>query len=374
MRILFFSRGYTVHDQRFLQKLAQTEHRIMFLGLEASQNHLDLNSLPLGVQAVEWPVASPVRGKQKSGHSLAELKQILDQTKPDLLHAGPLHLAGYLAARSGFQPLVSMSWGYDLLYDAPRSVQARRAIAYTLEHSAAMVGDCATIRQLAQAYGMPDERIVTFPWGIDLNCFRPDPDLQNAQTTNQKSVDPQARFVLLSTRNWEPIYGVDVIARAFVQVAQDHPELCLVMLGSGSQAAMLRQIFEDGGVLDQVVFPGLVDQDNLPAIYQAADLYISASHSDGTSISLLEAMASGKPAIVSDIHGNREWITPGVQGWWFQDGDASALAQAIRVAIDQRSRLAEMGQAARQVAEQRADWDKNFPMLLNAYEIALRSL
>ena len=221
---------------------------------------------------------------------------------------------------------------------------------------------------------MPDERIVTFPWGIDLNCFKPDPDLQNAQTTNQKSVDPQARFVLLSTRNWEPIYGVDVIARAFVQVAQDHPELCLVMLGSGSQAAMLRQIFEDGGVLDQVVFPGLVDQDNLPAIYQAADLYISASHSDGTSISLLEAMASGKPAIVSDIPGNREWITPGVQGWWFQDGDASALAQAIRVAIDQRSRLAEMGQAARQVAEQRADWDKNFPMLLNAYEIALRSL
>ena len=66
-----------------------------------------------------------------------------------------------------------MSWGYDLLQDAERNAAWSWATRYTLKHSAAMVGDCNTIRQLAVSYGMPDERIVTFPWGIDLEHFTP---------------------------------------------------------------------------------------------------------------------------------------------------------------------------------------------------------
>jgi len=175
---------------------------------------------------------------------------------------------------------------------------------------------------------------------------------------------------LLSTRAWEPIYGVDVIANAFVQAAQIRSELRLVMLGNGSQAALIYQIFKAGGVLDRVQFPGQVEQDELPNYYQEADIYLCASHSDGTSISLLEALACGTPVVVSDIPGNQEWIEPGVQGWLFPDGDAQALAQEILKAFDQRQRLPEMTRAARSLAEQRADWNKNFPELFKAYQIA----
>jgi hypothetical protein len=66
-----------------------------------------------------------------------------------------------------------MSWGYDLIQDAERNALWRWATRFTLRHSAAMVGDCETIRQLATSYGMPDERIVTFPWGVDLQHFSP---------------------------------------------------------------------------------------------------------------------------------------------------------------------------------------------------------
>jgi glycosyltransferase involved in cell wall biosynthesis len=161
-----------------------------------------------------------------------------------------------------------------------------------------------------------------------------------------------------------------VIAKAFVLAAHQRPELHLVMLGNGSQAQELRQIFTQGGVLDRVHFPGQVGQADLPRYYRSTDLYVSASHSDGTSISLLEALASGRPALVSDIPGNREWVTPGENGWWFPDGDEKALAGAILEAVAQRQRLPEMGCAARQVAEQRADWEKNFQVLLKAYELA----
>jgi len=98
---------------------------------------------------------------------------------------------------------------------------------------------------------------------------------------------------------------VDVIAQAFVQAAHQRPELHLFLLGNGSQENMLRSIFLAGGVIERVHFPGQVTQADLPRYYRAADLYVSASHSDGTSISLLEAMACGRPALISDIP--RHW-------------------------------------------------------------------
>jgi L-malate glycosyltransferase len=360
-RILYFSRDYTVHDQRFLVALAKTEHQVFFLRLEKRNNGLSENLIPSGVEFVHWAGGQEPYTSAQRQRRISDLKRVIEQIKPDLIQAGPLHLAGYLAARSGFEPLISMSWGYDLLYDAKHSAQARRAIRYTLAHSAAMVGDCHTIRRLAASYGMPEERIVTFPWGIDLDHYSP--------TTQPFHAQPST-FNLLSTRAWEPIYGVDVIANAFVQAAQIRSELRLVMLGNGSQAALIYQIFKAGGVLDRVQFPGQVEQDELPNYYQEADIYLCASHSDGTSISLLEALACGTPVVVSDIPGNQEWIEPGVQGWLFPDGDAQALAQEILKAFDQRQRLPEMTRAARSLAEQRADWNKNFPELFKAYQIA----
>jgi glycosyltransferase involved in cell wall biosynthesis len=371
LKILYFSRDFNVHDERFLKALAKTGHQIFFLRLEKraciqpQNNGMKDGALPAGVTPVTWAGGQADYSDDLEPHLLTDLKRVIDQVQPDLIQAGPLHLSAYLAARCGFQPLVSMSWGYDLLYDAPRSAKIRQAIRFTLENSATMVGDCNTIRQLAISYGMPDERIVIFPWGIDLEHFSPAPKAVGQTVSSTKE------FVILSTRGWEPIYGVEEIARAFVQAAAHRPELRLVMLGSGSQAVLIQKILGDGGVLDKVQFPGQVDQTRLPGYYQSADLYISASHSDGTSISLLEALACGKPVIVSDIPGNREWIEQGNQGWLYPEGDAGALAEAILTALKQREKLFEMGRSARRLAEQRADWTKNFPELFKAYQIAL---
>jgi glycosyltransferase involved in cell wall biosynthesis len=293
---------------------------------------------------------------------LPDLEIVLREIAPDLVHAGPLHSAAFLIAQTGFSPLVAMSWGYDLLYDVDRSAALRQAARYTLERSAVLVGDCQAVREKAISLGMPGKRIVTFPWGIDLDRFTPPPGGRTAQ----------GPFIVLSTRSWEPIYGVDVLASGFVQAARKRPELRLVMLGSGSQARLLEKIFSQGGVLDRVAFPGQVGQAGLPTFYQAAHLYASASHSDGSSISLLEALACGLPAAVSDIAGNREWVEPDVTGWWFSDGDADALAGILLLALERRQELAGMGIAARREAERRADWKENFPQLLRAYELALQ--
>jgi glycosyltransferase involved in cell wall biosynthesis len=382
MRILYFSRDYTSHDHRYLQALAKTEHKVYYLQLERRGYTLEDRPLPSEIEQVHWVGGRGPARLRDGARLLLDLKRVIRQVKPDLIQAGPLQRAAFLVALTGFRPLLSMSWGYDLLVDANQNAAWRWATRYTLKHSTAMVGDCQTIRQLAVAYGMPDERIVTFPWGIDLEHFTPHAT-PSPHVVEGGNNEPSRPFVLLSTRGWEPIYGVDIIARAFVTAAQQCPDLQLIMLANGSLATTLRRIFARGNVEEQVLFPGQVKYADLPRFYQMADLYISASHSDGTSISLLEAMACGKPVLVSDIPGNREWVFPytppsphpfpqmGEVGWLFPDGDADALAQAILHAVEQRHYLLEMGRRARALAEERADWKKNFPCLFRAYDIAL---
>ena len=124
-------------------------------------------------------------------------------------------------------------------------------------------------------------------------------------------------------------------------------------------------------VMDRVQFVGQVNQDKLPAYYQASDLYVSASHSDGSSVSMMEALASGLPALVSDIPGNREWIDGTDAGWLFPGGDADALANGLINAVKNRKELDVNGKAARKLAEERASWPKNSEKLMDAYQLAL---
>lgn len=348
-----------------MTSLAQNGHEVYFLRLEKGLHMLEDRPLPNEIQQVEWKGGRNRLTLVNQLLLLGDLRRVLHQLKPDLVQAGPIQRSSLLIALTGFHPLVSMSWGYDLLHDANLNPLWRWATRYTLHHTDCLVGDCNTIRQLAIHYGMPDERIVTFPWGIDINHF-------NVQSNGQTFKRLHGRtFNLLSTRAFEPIYGVDVIARAFVLAARQYPELHLTLLGAGSQEAALRQVFLVGNVYNRVDFIGKVGYDELPAYYRNADVYLSASHSDGSSISLLEAFACGTPAIVSDIPGNREWVTPGENGWLFQDGNAHALYETILDALSKRQSLDEMGKKSRLLAETKADWVKNFPMLEKAYACAV---
>jgi glycosyltransferase involved in cell wall biosynthesis len=86
-----------------------------------------------------------------------------------------------------------------------------------------------------------------------------------------------------------------------------------------------------------------------------ADLYLSASLSDSTSVSLLEAMASGAVPVVSDLEGNREWVEDGVGARLFGPGDAASLTRALEAALDDPAWVERARVHNRRVAESRAD-------------------
>jgi glycosyltransferase involved in cell wall biosynthesis len=362
MRIIYFSKNYTPHDYRFLSSLSQTEHEIFFLQLEANKRQTEDRSVPENVQQILWAGGRAEFRWRDLPRLILDLRRVIKKIKPDLIHAGPIQTCAFLAVLSGFRPILTMSWGYDLVQDADRDRWMRWTTRYTLKRSAFFVSDAQVSRDKAIAFGMDPERTVTFPWGIDLNHFKP---------SRRKG---KKELTLFCSRTWETIYGVDVLAKAFVRVAVNNRNVNLILLGGGSQGRKIRQILMNGGVLERVHFGGQIGQKDLPRWYHMSDLYISPSHVDGSSVSLMEALACGLPCLVSDIPGNQEWVTDDINGWLFRDGDAGDLAEKILHALKSRRSFRKMGEAARQTAEQKADWEKNFGKLLQTYEniLALR--
>jgi glycosyltransferase involved in cell wall biosynthesis len=285
-----------------------------------------------------------------------DFRRLTKEIKPDLIHAGPIQTCAFIAVLSGFRPILTMSWGFDLMDDVHKNKWWEWVTSYTLKRSTFFTSDANVTKDKAVAYGMNSEKTVVFPWGVDLEHFSP--------STGHRL---QSTFTLFCNRSWESRYGLDVLARAFVKVAQQNENVDLILLNGGSLGAQIRQILQSGGVLDRVTFGGQVSQTDLPNWYHMADIYISPSHVDGSSVSLMEALACGLPCLVSDIPANKEWVVENENGWLFRDGDSNHLAEKILVAISQREKLPEISRASRRSAEMRADWKKNADVLMNVY-------
>lgn len=362
-RILYFSLDYTPHDYRFLATLAETEHEVFYVRLQRGSRQTEDRPVPTAIRQVPWAGGQrPFRWSDLPRLTLA-FRRLLRRIRPALVHAGPVQTCAFLAALAGARPLLTMSWGFDLMQDAERNGWWKFATRFALHASDFFISDAEATRQKAIAFGMDADRTLVFPWGVDLDHFRPLP--------RQSLRRDDAPFTVFCNRAWEPRYGVEVLARAFVQVARQREKARLLLLNGGSQAALLRRIFEQGGVSERVTFAGQISQRDLPRYYHMADLFISPSYVDGSSVSLLEALACGLPCLVSDIPTNREWVEEDVNGWLFPAGNVAALTARILHLMDNGAALERVRLAARATAEAKADWRKNSRKLLEAYNHTL---
>lgn len=362
MRVLYFSRTLTGHDLRFLTKLAESEHEIWFLALES---HPPLPaSVAARVRTARSLESEAACGVGELRSQVSSLEAVLRQIRPDVVHAGPVPSCGYLAALAGFHPLLLQSWGSDILATHERDARLQEAIKTALLGCDALFCDCDAVRLKVQELGGPSgDRIVQFPWGVELDRFRTGPGARI-----RESLGWQRNFVVLSTRSWESIYGIDVLLEAFQLASRREPRLRLLLLGGGSLAAQVEAQIARCGLMPFVHTPGRVEHHLLPEHFRSADLYMSCSHSDGSSVSLLEAMATSLPVLVTDAPANREWVTPGENGWLGAPSDVSSFAAGIlRAAAASPGERKAMGAANRRLVERRADWHRNFPKLLEMY-------
>ena len=179
---------------------------------------------------------------------------------------------------------------------------------------------------------------------------------------------PPHAHLVLSLRAHEPIYRVGDIIEAFARVPrrpglhEDFPDPYLIIGHSGSLTDELKQRVRDLGIADRTRFLGSVPEHDLVPLLGRAACYVTASEVDGTSVTLLQAMACGTPVIASDTPGNLGWVDDGVTGFTFPTGDVDALAAPDRPGQPPLPDRASC-ERARALVEREADWHANLPRL-----------
>jgi glycosyltransferase involved in cell wall biosynthesis len=142
-----------------------------------------------------------------------------------------------------------------------------------------------------------------------------------------------------------PIKGVRVLLDAFDAARQAVPGLRLTLVGDGTDRPQLERMARHHG--DAIRFAGFLDQTAVADTLRTADALVLPSFAEGVPVVLMEAMASGKPVIATQVGGVSELVEDGVSGHVVPPGDAASLAEAI-IALADPDRRARMGAAGRE--------------------------
>jgi len=148
------------------------------------------------------------------------------------------------------------------------------------------------------------------------------------------------------------------------------PSARVVVVGEGPHRDLLESSARARGVADRVVFVGGVPQEELPALYRAADVTVlpSISRLEAFGLVGLESMASERPVVLSDIPGVREVIEDGKEGLLAAPADPEDIAAKVNALLDDPELRAEMGARGRERVLSHFTWDVVGAQFRHIYE------
>jgi len=194
----------------------------------------------------------------------------------------------------------------------------------------------AEIERQWRALGVAEGRIVRMVSGVDTDQFRP------GSSSVEPSLLPRPRVMF--TGRLHPQKNLPLLLEAWSEVASRHPAN-LILVGPGSDRHRLTELAGSLGILDRVQFVGAVDD---PADYlRAADIFVLPSLAEGMSNSLLEAMATALPCVVSGIGGNTDLIADGQTGRLVRTASAQAWSQTLLDLLEEPGDARRLGLEAR---------------------------
>ena len=193
---------------------------------------------------------------------------------------------------------------------------------------------------LSRNDGFRRDRIDVIENGIDLPRYAPPPDRDALK--RQLGLDPARRYVTIVAR-FHPVKDHRMLLEAFQWVVPGRPDVDLLLVGDGPLRDELTAQAEGLGMTERVRFMGV--RSDVPELLAASDIFALTSVSEAASLTLLEAMASRLPVVVTDVGGNPELVRGGIDGLLVPRGDAQATAKAINTLLDDPALAHTMGQS-----------------------------
>jgi L-malate glycosyltransferase len=200
---------------------------------------------------------------------------------------------------------------------------------------------------LGKVDGFGARPINVIPNGIDLPLYATE---SREAARGELGLRADRRYIACVAR-FHPVKDHPMLLRAFAIAAAKVPDVELLLAGDGPRRPTLEQQASELGIRDRVHFLGV--RPDVPRILNASDVFALTSVSEAASLTLLEAMASRLPVVVTAVGGNPEIVDDGVHGCLVPRGDHEATGGAFIRLLQDPARAAAMGEAGRQrVVEQ----------------------
>ncbi|HRW39143.1 MAG: glycosyltransferase family 4 protein [Acidimicrobiales bacterium] len=309
---------------------------------------------PIPIERIEAPVMAPTPALRH------RIERTADRVGAELVVLDPALPLGHLGPRLS-RPYGVVLHGAEIT--VPGRVPGPRHVLGRVLRGASVViaagGYPADEGELAAGRGLP---VTVVPPGVDVARFVPLDPAARATERARWGVAPETVLVA-SVSRLVPRKGMDVLIRAAARLAPIHPELEVLIGGTGRDEPRLRRLIADLGAPVRLV--GRIADEELPAFYGAADVFAMGCRNrwlgleqEGFGIVFLEAAAAGVPQIAGRSGGAHEAVEDGVTGLVVDDprSVAETAAALRRLLIDPEARAA-MGAAARQRAVDAFSYD-----------------
>ncbi|HKZ64084.1 MAG TPA: glycosyltransferase family 4 protein [Thermoplasmata archaeon] len=286
----------------------------------------------------------------------------------DVVHAhSPPPLSAYYAAtaaeRAGTPFIVTYHCDLEIptpFGNALTNLYQRTFGRATMRRASKLIVSTETYAATSRAIWRYIPEVIPNP--VDAQRFRPDVD--GARVRERLRIRSEDRVVLMVARI-VPHKGIEHL----VEAAKFVPDAMFVIVGDGPFLPDVRRLAAEFGVEDRVLVQGKVPHRDLPEYYAACDVFVlpSVSRLEAFGIVALEAMATAKPVVVSDIPGVREVVTDGVEGLLAEPVNPEDLAAKIGRLLADPGRRRQMGARGREKVEAKFRIDRVADAVLNVY-------
>lgn len=214
----------------------------------------------------------------------------------------------------------------------------------------------ALIEQAKKA-GIPEGKLALVPSRCDVKKFDPDDWRQEGEKLREE-LGLTDKKVLVFVGTLSVHKGVAYLIEALPKVAEIHPDVCLLIIGSGDLEEELKRLSRDLKVADMILFLGRIPHEQVPAYLATADIFILPSLDEGMPRVVMEAMAMKLPMVASSVGGVPELIKDEETGFLVPPADPQALANALRALLASDEKAYEMGERGRKIIVENYSFEK----------------
>ena len=216
---------------------------------------------------------------------------------------------------------------------------------------------------LLEQHGFPAERLHYIPNGIDPTIARAVP--RSGELRQSWQIPPAVPLIGLIAR-MNGSKGHDILLQALPQVWAHHPQVHVVLVGTGEHEAQIKAQAQAIDEQQRIHFVGY--QKDLPNVLAELDIFVLPSFHEGLSLALLEAMASEKVIVATATDGSTEVLTHGENGLLVPIGDSAALAKALLEVLEHPEQHGRLGRVARETIIQQYHFDRTLARIWALYE------